>query len=107
MLGIGTVLSFNRWSSPLFGDKTFFELLDYLTANILLPLGELLISLFAGWLLSRKASLDELAIGEGLAYRIWRVLASFVVPLAVAIVFLNAIGLSKEVERFLTPQQGP
>ncbi len=92
-LGIGTVLSFNLWSSPLFAGKTFFDLLDYLTANILLPLGGLLISLFAGWLLTREASLDELGLGDGPAYRIWRVLASFVAPLAVAIVFLNAIGL--------------
>jgi NSS family neurotransmitter:Na+ symporter len=34
-----------------------------------------------------------LAIGEGSAYRLWRVLIRYVAPLAVALVFLNAIGL--------------
>jgi NSS family neurotransmitter:Na+ symporter len=32
----------------LFG-KTFFDLYDYATSNLLLPLGGLAISLFAGW----------------------------------------------------------
>ena len=49
VLGIGTVLSFNLWSEyKLFG-KTFFDTLDFLTANIMLPLGGLLIALFVGW----------------------------------------------------------
>jgi NSS family neurotransmitter:Na+ symporter len=94
-LGIGTVLSFNLWSGEeyqLFG-KTLFDLLDYLTANILLPLGGLFIAIFAGWVMSRQASQDELRMGDGLAYRSWRFLLRFVSPLLVLIVFFNAIGV--------------
>jgi neurotransmitter:Na+ symporter, NSS family len=95
VLGIGSVLSFNLWSGEsfqLFG-KTWFDLMDYLTANILLPLGGLLIALFAGWVMSRAATRGELRMGDGLGYRTWRFLVRYVSPWLVLIVFLNAIGL--------------
>lgn len=94
-LGIGSVLSFNLWSGEsfqLFG-KTWFDLLDYLTANVLLPLGGLFIALFTGWVMSRAASRDELRLGDGAGYRSWRFLVRYVSPALVLIVFLNAIGL--------------
>ena len=54
LFGLLTVLSFNRWSEvkllsgiAVFRDNTIFDLLDYLTANIMLPLGGLLIAIFA------------------------------------------------------------
>ena len=72
--------------------KALLDLFDFLTANILLPLGGLLIAVFSGWVLSRAVSADELAMGEGLVYRLWRVLIRYVAPLAVALVFLNAVG---------------
>ncbi|BCU07717.1 sodium-dependent transporter [Allochromatium tepidum] len=94
-LGIGSVLSFNLWSGESFQllGKTWFDLLDYLTANILLPLGGLFIALFAGWVMSRSASRGELRLGDGLGYRTWRFLVRYVSPALVVIVFFNAIGL--------------
>ena len=37
VLGIGTVLSFNNWAENKIYGMTFFELVDFLTANIMLP----------------------------------------------------------------------
>ncbi|ADC63109.1 sodium-dependent transporter [Allochromatium vinosum] len=95
VLGVGSVLSFNLWSGESFQffGKTWFDLVDYLTANILLPLGGLLIALFAGWVMSRAASRGELRMGDGVGYRTWRFLVRYVSPWLVVIVFLNAIGL--------------
>jgi NSS family neurotransmitter:Na+ symporter len=91
-----TVLSFNRWSAvyPLrfFGvasSKTPFELLDYLTSNIMMPAGGLMVALIAGWALSREAVCKELGMGGGLAFTLWRGLVRYVVPLAVVIIFLS------------------
>ena len=75
----------------MFG-KNYFEMLDYLTANIMLPLGGLLIAIFAAWLLRAAASRDELAIAPS-AYRVWQVLVRYVTPVGVVLVFLNAIGV--------------
>jgi len=93
LVGIGTVFSFNLWSSPLAFGKTFFDLLDYLTANIMLPLGGLAIAVFAAWLMSRESTLDELEMGDHSGYRLWRFLVRYVTPIAVSIIFLNVIGV--------------
>lgn len=93
LLGIACLLSLNEWSGVTVFGKGFLDLFDFLTANILLPLGGLSIAVFSGWVLSRVASVDELAMGEGMAYRLWLLLIRYVAPLAVALVFLNAVGL--------------
>jgi NSS family neurotransmitter:Na+ symporter len=93
LLGIACLLSLNQWSDVTIFGKGFLDLLDFLTANILLPVGGLLIAIFAGWMLSRAASADELAMGKGFAYRAWRVLIRYVSPAAVAFVLFHAIGL--------------
>jgi NSS family neurotransmitter:Na+ symporter len=93
LLGVASVLSFNLWAdvAPLgmfeaFAGKTIFDLLDYLTANIMLPLGGLAVALFAGWTMTRTATRDELQMGET-AYAVWRFLIRYVSPVAVAAVF--------------------
>jgi NSS family neurotransmitter:Na+ symporter len=94
LLGLGSIFSFNIWSGQefqLFG-MTFFDLLDYLAANIMLPLGGLFIALFAGWSMARASSQGEFAMRET-AYKLWWALIRYVSPLAVILVFLNAIGM--------------
>ena len=98
--GLLTILSFNNWSEfkplsfiSIFKDYTVFDLLDYLTANIMLPLGGLLIAVFSVWIMRRDDSLQELDMGDGPAYRLWYALVRYVTPVAVLIVFLNVTGL--------------
>jgi len=95
ILGIGTILSFNLWSGErfqLFG-MTVFDFLDYLTANIMLPLGGLLIALFAAWAMRRESCRDELDLQDGPFFRTWYLLVSYLTPLAVVVIFLNVTGL--------------
>ena len=94
LLGIGSVLSFNLWSEYKLLGKTFFDLLDYLTANIMLPIGGVLIAVFAGWIMHRGSVRDELHMTEdSAAFEIWHFLVRFVTPVAVLVVFFNAIGV--------------
>ncbi|MES9946021.1 MAG: sodium-dependent transporter, partial [Candidatus Thiodiazotropha sp.] len=83
---------FNIWSDFKIFDKTFFDLLDYLTANIMLPLGGLLIALFSGWLMKKESSKDEFAM-RPMAYQVWWNLIRYISPFAVIVVFLHAIGI--------------
>ncbi|MFV1992775.1 MAG: sodium-dependent transporter [Acidiferrobacterales bacterium] len=92
-VGIGTVLSFNLAENITLFGKTFFDLLDYLTANIMLPLGGFVLAIFATWALSKKDSMHELEMGEGFRYSLWFYLVKFVAPIAVLIVFLNVINV--------------
>lgn len=93
LLGLLTVFSFNIGENWLLFGKTMFELLDYITANVLLPLGGLLTAIFAGWVVSKNNSKEELAMRTPFFYPIWRVTIRFITPLAVIIVFLSVIGL--------------
>lgn len=92
-LGFLTVLSFGPWANFRFLRGTIFDNIDFLTNNIMLPLGGLAIVVFAGWIMARNSTADELDPGAGFAYRLWRALARYLAPIAVVVVLLNAIGL--------------
>ena len=99
-MGLLTILSFNRWADfhplsffPIFEKYTVFDLLDYLTANIMLPLGGLAIAVFSAWVMRRQDSVQEFDMGDATAYRLWHFLVRYVTPVAVIIVFLNVTGL--------------
>jgi len=101
LVGFATVFSFNIWSGvhPLsmfsaFKDKTLFNLIEYLTTNIMLPLGGLFIAIFVAWLMKRQIVAEELESSpESFGYRLWQFLLRYVTPLGVGLVFLNAIGV--------------
>jgi NSS family neurotransmitter:Na+ symporter len=92
-LGLFTVLSFGPWSELEFLRGTIFDNLDFLTNNLMLPLGGLAIVVFAGWVMARNSTTDELDPEVGLGYRAWRALARYVAPVAVVAILLNALGL--------------
>ena len=93
LLGIGTVLSFNEWSDVTWLGRTFFDNLDFLTTNILLPLGGLLICIFTAWVMRREDVLDELELPDGALFELWHFLIRFFAPAAVVVIFLNSMGL--------------
>jgi NSS family neurotransmitter:Na+ symporter len=94
LLGIACLLSLNAWSDFKVFGKGVLDLFDYVTANLLLPLGGVLIAVFAGWIMRRASVLDELRFGPGaLAFRAWYLLVRYVAPAGVILVFLHAIGL--------------
>lgn len=93
-LGIVSILSLNVWSdvTPLamferFETKTIFDLLDYFTANVMLPLSGLLTALFVGWFVARESLQKDLLLDGG-AFSLWYNLIRFATPIAVAVVFV-------------------
>ena len=89
-VGMGSVLSFNVLADVRFLAGTIFDNVDYLTSNIMLPLGGLLIVVFAGWVMCRNSTADELR-GSGGWYKTWHLLARFVAPIGILIVLINAV----------------
>ena len=97
-LGLGSVFSFNLLAEfhPLsfldaFEDRTIYESLDFIMSNTLLPAGALLTSIFIGWVADREKIREELGLAEGPAYRFWRTLIRYVVPVAVVAVFIGGM----------------
>ncbi len=94
VLGLGTVLSFNLWSGEeyqLFG-RSFFDNLDFLTTNIMLPLGGMLIAIFAGWVMKETAVRKELALKNFKVYLVWRAVIRIFAPLAIIVVIVHGLG---------------
>ncbi|MDD2761771.1 MAG: sodium-dependent transporter [Methylomonas sp.] len=92
LLGVGVVFSFNIWSDLKLFDKNLFELLDYLTANLMLPLGGMAIAIFAGWMMKSSLAQQELEIPEQ-GFQAWHFLIKYVSPTAVFLVFLHVLGV--------------
>lgn len=92
LLGFGTVLSFSELSGFTFLFGTIYDNVDYITSNVMLPLSGILITVFAGWVMCRNSSADELG-GAGSIYKLWRALARYVAPAAITVVFLQAVGV--------------
>lgn len=94
--GIPNALSFGVLSEVKLFGKTFFDLADFLTTNIGLPLGAFFIAIFVGYFLPQKLVRDEIERGSGknqLLFAIWYFSIRFIVPIGIGIVFLKSIGL--------------
>jgi NSS family neurotransmitter:Na+ symporter len=80
----------------LFG-LTPFDLYDYVTSNVLLPLGGLFICLFVGWKWGhdevRRALSNEATLDNGRIIGAFYGVAKIVSPVLVLIVLLNGLGL--------------
>ena len=88
LLGLGSAFSTNIWAEVHFlPGKTFFDSVDHLANNIVLPLGGMLIALFAGWVVDKAISRDQLQLSD-VQWKIWEFLVRFVAPVAVAVVFV-------------------
>ncbi|WP_243647353.1 sodium-dependent transporter [Aestuariirhabdus litorea] len=93
VFGIACLLSLNVWSGAeyqLFG-MGVFDLFDFLTANIMLPLGGMLIAIFAGWVMKRSVVLNELALKSLVRFNLWRSMVRVISPLAVFVVFVMTL----------------
>jgi NSS family neurotransmitter:Na+ symporter len=87
-IGLGSAFSTNIWSDlMILPNMTFFDSMDYVSNNIMLPLGGMLIALFAGWVVDRKVCEEQLQLAPG-QFAIWQMLVRFVAPAAVGVVFV-------------------
>lgn len=89
LLGIGCVLSFNAWAdwTPFFG-MTLFDFLDFLTANVMLPLGGLFIAVFVGWCMSREVVRSMFHTETDRFFHSWLWILRYLSPVLVALVFV-------------------
>lgn len=74
----------------IFG-KTVFDLFDFVSANVLMLAGGLLVVIFAGWKLGRKIIHDELSNSGALKIPVWFVdtlsfLIRFLAPVAIIVI---------------------
>ena len=88
-IGLGSVLSFNEWSDKAFiGDLNFLDSVDYLANQFLMPIGGMMVAIFAGWFLKPDLALDEFSGIQLKVFNTWRFFIRFISPTLVAAVFI-------------------
>jgi neurotransmitter:Na+ symporter, NSS family len=88
LIGIAVLLSFSAWQDVkiIFG-LGIFDTLDKLTSTIMLPLGGLLMAIFAGYFMKKNHTQEELDLKTS-TYQLWRIANNVIAPAAICAVFL-------------------
>lgn len=88
----------NESLSHFIGDRSFLDCCDFVTSNILLPLGSFLTCIFIGWFVPKKISRDEFTnwgTVKGSLYGVWLFAVRFICPLCIVFIFLRQVGIIK------------
>ncbi len=94
-VGIPSALSSNLLAdlTPI-GTLSFFDSLDLIASNYLLPASGLLTALFVGWFWRAREEKAEMMVGDApWVFPVWHFLIRYVSPVAVALVLINVTGL--------------
>ena len=91
LLGLGSVFSFNIWSEYRLAGFTFFDFLDFLTANIMLPISGLMIALFVGYVMNKQMVEAQLDGTSSTVSTLWFFTVRYIAPVAIAAVFVMGI----------------
>lgn len=97
LTGSTAALSSSTLANFSIAGKTMFDLFDYLSSNIMLPVGGLFIAIFVGWVWGRKNVEEELSNHGSLKNRaiinLFFNITRFVTPVLVVLVLLRGLGV--------------
>jgi NSS family neurotransmitter:Na+ symporter len=68
--------------------REYIGFVDFVASSLLMPLGGLLISVFAGWVIEKKMMQAELGMPF---FRVWSVLVRWVIPVAIGVVLVLGV----------------
>ncbi|MFS9185984.1 sodium-dependent transporter [Streptococcus infantis] len=92
VFGIPSALSYGVMADVQIFGKTFFDAMDFLVSNLLMPFGALCLSLFTGYVFKKALAMEELQLDEtpwkqGL-FQVWLFLLRFIIPIIIVVVFI-------------------
>lgn len=90
-LSVFSILSYNVLADIQVLGKNLNDAIDYFSNQILLPLGGLLIAIFAGWFIKKSALQDELNMNNQGLFTVWHCLIRYVAPLAVLVILILGV----------------
>ncbi|MFC2093097.1 sodium-dependent transporter [Bacteroidota bacterium] len=109
LIGVPSTLSFNLMADATLFGLTFFDLADFLAANILLPLGGLFIAVFVAWvwgfdkaLIKMKDGAEAIFENSGWLIVLWKIFLKYFAPILIFLVFLSSIGILPKIINFFT-----
>ncbi len=95
-LSIGCALSFGPMADFKIFGKTMFDLFDYVSASVLMPIGGLIVALLGGWGAKKGFIKDQFTnngLISGTGAGLVQLSLRWICPTAILLVFLNSLGL--------------
>lgn len=96
ILGALSSLSLGKMDYLSLGDKSLFDIFDFVTGQIFLPIGGFLTCLFLGWYVPKSIVKDEFTNWgtlTGTFFSVFLFLIRFVCPLCILAIFLHQFGI--------------
>ncbi|MCD8282373.1 MAG: sodium-dependent transporter [Prevotella sp.] len=96
LVGAACSLSMGIWSKYTVCGLTLFDLFDYVTAKVMLPVGGMLTAIYAGWIADKQLLRGQITNNGATSKRFFRFylpLVRYVVPVAIILIFLNQLGV--------------
>lgn len=100
IIGLPSAMSFNLMGDFKMFRLSVFDFADYITSNLMLPLGGLLIALFVGWAWGFDKVMENVKEGAESLYNkapwvfsFWKFFLKYLSPVLIFLVLLHSIGL--------------
>lgn len=90
LIGVPSALSIGKYDWLTFGGKAFFDWMDFIASNIILPVGGFIVTLFVGYVWKQAG--EEAGLSAGW-FRLWLFMVRYVAPILVLAVFLYTSGI--------------
>ena len=94
LLGALCSLSLGILPGMNFGGVSFFDLMDFISSNLFLPIGGFFITIYVGWALKKRITVKELTSDGSIKFtglRIFYFLMRYIVPVAILMVFISGV----------------
>jgi len=100
LLGVPSVLSYNLLDDFTIFGYNFFDLVDFIASNVLLPLGGMLIAIFVGWIwgfdkavVNLKEGAEKLLDERPWLITFWKIFLRYFSPILIFLVLLHSTGI--------------
>ena len=93
LLGSVSALSFGPWSGFTVSGRNFFDLLDYLCSNYMMPLGGFAVAILAGWVAwpMMRQQITAVKPYSEAALSLLRIMIAFLAPILVAVAIYQGL----------------
>lgn len=97
VIGLLTVHKTSLFGNVILFGKNLFDLFDYISSNIAMPIGGLLMAIFVGYIISKESVKKELSnnntLNNNSTINLFLFILKYITPLLLIIVFLNSLGI--------------
>ena len=93
IIGYPAILAQGPWSNILIGGRNFFDFADYISGNIAMPLGALILSFFTllVWKFDKYQADTNIGAKKLKVYNWWSPLIKFLIPIALVLIFVTGV----------------